>query len=97
MPFVYAVRKNRFVPVREFHELAEVADIIDVRMVKYTSACGGLEDTYLFDLTLPRHRLYKLFDSASRRGNNWKRMHGEKLYRVPLRERRKHKRLNIPQ
>jgi len=33
----------------------------------------------------------KHFNHYIRRGNNWRRLHGKSLFRVPLRERRKRK------
>lgn len=45
--------------------------------------------TYSFDVQLDRKQ-YKRITSFVRRGNNWRRMHGKKMIRIPLKERRKH-------
>ena len=44
--------------------------------------------TYSFDVQLDRKQ-YKRITSFVRRGNNWRRMHGKKMIRIPLKERRK--------
>lgn len=45
--------------------------------------------TYTFDLQLTCKE-YKRITSLVGRGNNWRRMHGKRLIRVPLKERRRH-------
>lgn len=45
--------------------------------------------TYSFDVHLDSKQ-YKRITSFVGRGNNWRRMHGKKMIRIPLKERRKH-------
>lgn len=45
--------------------------------------------TYSFDVQLDSKQ-YKRITSFVGRGNNWRRMHGKKMIRIPLKERRKH-------
>ena len=44
--------------------------------------------TYSFDVQLDSKQ-YKRITSFVGRGNNWRRMHGKKMIRIPLKERRK--------
>lgn len=46
-------------------------------------------ESYSFDVLLDRKQ-FKRITSFVRRGNNWRRMHGKKMIRIPLKERRKH-------
>lgn len=45
--------------------------------------------TYTFEMQLTCKECKRIM-SLFGRGNNWRRMHGKKLIRVPLKERRKH-------
>jgi hypothetical protein len=45
--------------------------------------------TYTFEMQLTCKE-YKRISSIVGRGNNWRRMHGKRLIRVPLKERRRH-------
>jgi hypothetical protein len=58
-------------------------------------ACTGIDlsssdsFTCTFEMQLTCKE-YKRISSIVGRGNNWRRMHGKRLIRVPLKERRKH-------
>jgi hypothetical protein len=45
--------------------------------------------TYTFEMQLTCKE-YKRISSIVGRGNNWRRMHGKKMIRIPLKERRRH-------
>lgn len=47
----------------------------------------GSPESYSFDIH-PTSRQFKIIMHFAGRGNNWRRMHGKKLLRVPLKERR---------
>lgn len=54
--------------------------------------CVGIRPTssFTFEMNLTA-RTYKILNRLAKRGNNWRRLHGKSLIRVPLRERRKRK------
>lgn len=55
----------------------------------YTGLDFGSSESYSFDVQLDCKQ-FKNIMHLVRRGNNWRRMHGKKLIRIPLKERRKH-------
>lgn len=51
----------------------------------------GSSDSFTYTLEMQLTcKEYKRITSLVGRGNNWRRMHGKRLVRVPLKERRKH-------
>ena len=80
-----------------FHNGADMfAKLTEVPTVEEPCAediqCVGIRPTssFTFEMNLTT-RTYKILNRLAKRGNNWRRIHGKHLIRVPLRERRKRK------
>ena len=75
---------NKFAELTEVHTVGETyAEDIQCVGIRPTSS-------FTFEMNLTT-RTYKILNRLAKRGNNWRRIHGKHLIRVPLRERRKRK------
>lgn len=77
------IKLNDVTCVTEEPEYAEDEVYVGIDLSSSSSA------TYSFDVQLDSKQ-YKRITSFVGRGNNWRRMHGKKMIRIPLKERRKH-------